>query len=307
MGRNKFAFIGCIEYGYNLLNSLLGNNIKIDYIVSLDKEKAKIDNVSGYIDFQDISEKFNIPIYYVDRYDMKSEKDLNFFISNKFDILLPGGWNRLIPDTILNTLTYGSIGVHGSSDFLPRGRGRSPLNWSIIEGKKRFILHLFFMKSGADNGGVFDYEQFDINEFDTIKTLYYKNTILTKNMLIRSLPKILNNSIQIWEQNGEVTYYLKRTADDGIINWKEWDVDKIYNFIRALSKPYPGAFTYINGNKVLIWKAQIFDRNIKYLNAKYGEIVEKFDNDIIINSLSGLLLITQYDSIQLLNKGDIFE
>ena len=69
-----------------------------------------------------------------------------------------------------------------------------PLNWSLIEGKRDFILHLFFIKEGVDNGDIIDTEIFDITEFDTIKTLYMKNVLLTKKMILKNLPKILDGT-----------------------------------------------------------------------------------------------------------------
>ena len=291
----KVCMVGCVEAGYKIIETLLENKIKFDYFVSVhpkDKDKYAI---SGYKDFTDLAQKYNIPLYYVEKYNMKNEKDINFFKKHKFDLIILGGWQRLIPKEILDTLSIGLIGVHGSSNFLPRGRGRSPLNWSLIENKKRFITHLFIATPNADDGDIIDYEHFDINEFDTIKTLYYKISIVTTRMLLRNIPKLLKGEINRKPQTGNPTYYPKRTPEDGLIKWKEYDVDYIYNLIRAVTKPYPGAFTFYKGKKIFIWKAQIFDRVIKYEYAEYGQIVEVFDNDFIVNCLDGLLLVTGYE------------
>lgn len=308
MLENKICMIGCVESGYDTITYLLENNIQIDYFVTITKQQAQQSKVSGYKDFSILAKKYNIPIYYPNQYDLKTENDLNFFLNHKFDLVVQGGWQRLIPNNILETFKIGAIGVHGSSNFLPRGRGRSPLNWSLIEGKKRFIMHLFLMKAGADDGDIFDFEQFDINEFDTIKTLYYKNSIVTKKMLVRSIPKLLEGTVTLSKQEGEETYFPKRTSDDGLIQWSAWDVDKIYNFIRALTKPYPGAFSYINNEKISIWSCQIFDRSIKYKTAQYGEVVEVFENgDFIVNCLDGLLLVTKYETNKNIKVGMCLE
>ena len=296
---NKICMIGCVESGYETIVYLLNNHIKIDYFVSIELSKVKQYKISGYKDFAPLAQQYNIPIYYPHQYDMNTDEDYLFFKKNCFDLIVQGGWQRLIPSSILNTLRIGAIGLHGSSNFLPKGRGRSPLNWSLIEGKKRFIMHLFIMKAGADDGDIFDYEQFDINKFDTIKTLYYKNSIVTKRMLLSNIPKLLNNEVIFKKQIGEPSYYPKRNEQDGLIKFQEWSIDKIYDFVRALSSPYPGAFTYINNQKIFIWQAQIFDRTIKYKDSKYGEVVEKFeDNNFIINCLDGLLLVINYESVK---------
>ena len=81
---------------------------------------------------------------------------------------------------------------------------------------------------------------------------------------------------------------------------------EIYNFIRALTKPYPGAFSYIKGEKIFFWRAQPFDTKITYANNKIGEVLEKFSsNDILIKTKTGILLVTEYDG--LIQQNDIFE
>ena len=90
------------------------------------------------------------------------------------------------------------------------------------------------------------------------------------------------------------SYYPKRTPDDGLVDWSK-PVYEIYNFIRALTKPYPGAFTYVNSKKLNIWESQPFDSKIKYDN-EIGVIVEKFSTGhFVVKCKDGLLLVTDYD------------
>lgn len=303
----KLVMCGCSEAGWESVKSLLENGISFAYFVLVTKEKAQEQQIAGYKDFSDLASQYNIPIYYVEKYSMKSEKDITFFQQHKFDLLIQGGWQRLFPDEILQTLSVGAIGIHGSSEFLPKGRGRSPINWSLIEGKKRFIIHYFIIKPGIDDGDVFHYEIFDINEWDSCKTLYYKNAIVTQKVMLQFIPKLLKGEVATYPQIGEPTYYSKRTSEDGKINWAK-NIFEIYNFIRALTKPYPGAFSFIENQKITIWEAQPFDTRITYLGAAEAEVMEVFDNgDFVINCNSGLLLVTMYDSASILKKGTILK
>jgi methionyl-tRNA formyltransferase len=280
-----------------MVDYLIENGIKISYFVSLTPEQAARYNVSGYHSYEEISKKHNIPIYYPKTYSMNTEEDYEFFHKQKFDLLFLGGWNRLIPNNIIKTLTIGGLGVHGSSDFLPKGRGRSPVNWSIMEGKKRFILQLFFLTDGVDSGDIIDYKIFDINNWDTCKTIHYNISITEKRLLKEQIPKILLNTFNRTPQRGEPTYYPKRTPDDGLIDWNK-SVFEIFNFIRALTKPYPGAFSYLDKQRINIWEAQPFDTQIDYPDVQIGTIVEKFSSgDFIVKCSSGLLLITVYDGM----------
>ena len=294
---NKIVFVGNHEYGYNILDHLLSNGIKISHIVSLNEEQVETSNLSGHHSFLAISKKYSIPIYFPKTFSLKDKLDTDFFIDNKFDLMIVAGWQRLIPSEVLNTLNIFGLGLHGSSDFLPKGRGRSPVNWSIIEGKKQFILHLFILKPDADDGDILDFFKFDINDWDNCRTLYYKISVVANKLLLKNIPKIFEKNFEQITQKGDPTYYPKRTPKDGLINWN-CTSKEIYNFVRAITKPYPGAFTYNKKNKIFIWTAQPFDSKIIYPDAKYGEVVEKFTSgDFLVQCSSDLLLVTEYEGI----------
>jgi len=301
---SKIVICGCTEAGIETLQFLIEQNITIHYIVSLDEEQAKKWNVSGYSSFEQLSKKYNIPIYYPKSYSLNEKEDIDFFQHHSFDLLLLGGWQRLIPDNVLSTLKIGGIGVHGSSEMLPKGRGRSPVNWSIIEGKTRYILQLFLMTPGIDDGDIIDYQMFDINKWDTCKTIYYKISIVQKRKLLELIPQLLKNNFNKIPQTGVPTFYPKRIPDDGLINWNQTS-EKLYDFIRAITKPYPGAFSYLDNKKIKIWKSQPFDNKITYDQNKIGQIVELFSSgDFIVNCDTGLLLVTEYEGI--VSIGEIF-
>jgi methionyl-tRNA formyltransferase len=291
---NKIVMCACAEVGAEMIEYLYRQGNKIDYIVTISQEQALHNKVSGFYNFNIIHKKFDIPIYIVEKYSLKSEADQLFFDNNKFDLLIFGGWQRLVPSSIIKTLKFGGIGIHGSSELLPYGRGRSPINWSIIEGKKRFIIHTFLINPGVDDGDIFDYEMFEINDWDTCKTIYYKNSIVSKRLLTKNINDIFEGNIKLSPQIGESSYFPKRTPEDGEIDWTK-TVFEIYNFIRAITHPYPGAFSYIQGVKMFIWEAQPFDNIILYPKHTKGQIVEVFMNgDFVVNCYSGLLLVTKY-------------
>jgi len=301
----KIVVVGCLTVGWELINSLLEEGLTVDWIVTITPEKAVKAGVAGYIDFTDLARKYQVPVYYAEKYSLTSEADIQFFAEQNFDLLLQGGWQRLFPEHLLKTLAIGALGIHGSSDFLPKGRGRSPLNWSLIENKKRFIVHLFLIKPGVDDGDVFDYEMFDINEHDDIATLYLKNYIVTKRMLLRNIEKLLGGTLVVYQQVGVPSYYPARKPEDGLIDWHRPFLE-IYNLIRALTTPYPGAFTYLNGEKCFIWKALPFDTRIAYYGKQEGEVVEIFrEGGFIVNCNSGLLRVIEATSRPTI--GDVFQ
>jgi len=300
----KLAMFGIQKQGLEIIQFLINKGINFKYLITINEEKAKKINSSGWVDYKDFCQKNNIKLYHCDKYTLKSEKDINFFKNNKFDLAILGGWQRLIPEEIINTFKFGIIGQHGSSELLPRCRGRSPVNWSLILGKERLIWNIFFIKPDIDDGNIIDYKNVNINHWDNCKTLYYKISIIVKQMYLENIPKILNNKCESFKQSGEPTFYLQRTPEDGKINWQK-SVKEIYNLIRAVTEPYPGAFTYLGPEKIYIWEAYPFDNNIIYQGKKYGEIVEVFNEEYIINCVDGLLLVKR-SNLKIPYIGDIY-
>ncbi len=286
---------GCHEAGWHKIKAHLESGLTFKYFVTLSPARAEKAKVSGYRRFDDLAQHFDVPVYYAQSYNLKHPTDQAFFAQQQFDILVQGGWQRLFPEAILDALRIGALGVHGSADFLPKGRGRSPLNWSLIEDKKRFIMSLFLITPGIDDGDVVDFEMFDITPFDTIRTLYYKYAIVTQRMEERTIPQLLNGTAKRYPQTGTPTHYPKRGPEDGAIDWETMDVWAIHNFIRAQTRPYPGAFATLDGRVFTIWGAQVFDTRITYPDLPYGAVVEAFDHHVVVKCRGGLLLVTDYE------------
>lgn len=299
----KIFFAGCVEASYDTLRGLLQNGVKVDYLITLNEEKAKKSSVSGFVDFRPLAEHHQIPIYVPDEYSMKSKKDISFFEEQSPDLLIVRGWQRLIPKEVLASLSIGAIGFHGSSEFLPKGRGRSPINWALIEDKDIFILQMFFYDENVDAGSIIGWEILDINPFDTVKTLYYKTVIASIRLILKFLPLILEGKTPCYPQLGEPSYYPKRTPEDGRIDWNKSTID-IYNLIRGVTKPYPGAFSFLAEHKVILWRAQPFSKRLTTPKTP-GEVVATFSNgDFVVSTKDGSLLICEYEGI---NQRDIQE
>lgn len=293
--QHKIALFGIQEQGLDIAQYLIDGGLKIDCFVTLDQESSIKNNASGWVDYTSYAKQEHIELYHCKNYALKHEDDIAFIKKSNFDVVLLGGWQRLISEEIINSVNYAIIGQHGSSEYLPRGRGRSPLNWSLIHNRKRLVWNLFKISPGIDDGAILDREICDINEWDDCKTLYYKVSIMVKQMMLRTIPRLLNGTLDTFEQIGEPTYYRKRTPSDGEINW-QLSAYEIFNLVRAVTHPYPGAFTYVDNHQLKIWKAQVFDSKICYSTAKIGQVVEVFHSgEFLINCVDGLLLITEYE------------
>lgn len=289
----KIAVFGCKQTTKFILDAL-GDNIPIALLVTVDPLLAEKNEVADYYDlsgYSNVSE-----VYTAKSYSLKSEIDITTINSYNIDIAFVIGWQRLVPEAILDKFSIGAFGMHGSSLNLPLGRGRSPMNWSIIEDRKCFYTNLFKYDSGVDSGDIVDTFKFTITEKDTAETMHFKNTLAMKYLIEMNMEKLTNNKLNLRKQlDITPSYYPKRSPDDSLIDWDK-DVCFIERFIRAVTKPFNGAFSFINAKRIVIYKAQLFDsHDFGYEHEENGKIVEVLTPEsFLVKCFGGLLLVTEF-------------
>ena len=207
--------------------------------------------------------------------------DLNAALTKEHKALLAScdfvfvyGWQRLISIEILNLVRSGFFGVHGGPFPPPRCRGQAVLNWALIDGHKLFHMYLFRLDVEADSGSIFEERQFSIESSDDIKSLYNKSCYFCCEMFIEFAEKFKLGNFAYCEQdrNQTPTYLPKRIKKDGDICWQQ-DAWSIINLVRALTRPYPGAYSKVSGIEILIWSAKIFDTGHIFKSAP-GEVID---------------------------------
>jgi methionyl-tRNA formyltransferase len=166
-------------------------------------------------------------------------------------------WYWLISEKTLQSVPSGFIIMHNS--LLPRYRGASPLVWAMINEETKVGFSLFIPGKGTDDGPVLAQGAVPVGPDDYIGDVFIKLEKKIKEVLNKKYLSILNGSIKPKVQNSKLaTYCAQRIPDDGSIDWKR-SAQFNYNFIRAQSTPYPGAFTYIESKMVKIWSAKLYD------------------------------------------------
>lgn len=301
--------VGCLEETLDTLAHLYHLGGSVDAIVTLPGEQAEKAGVTNWVDLEPFAEAHHIPLHRVELYSMKSRADAELMRSLNAEVALVVGWQRLIPPDLIDLAALGFIGFHGSANFLPWGRGRSPINWSIIEGRDRFILHMFFITPGVDSGDVIGFEVYDICREDTCRSVYYKTAMAQATLIHRFLPKILEGNCPRYPQVGEEFYYPKRTAEDGRIDWNLPGED-VCRLVRAVTRPYPGAFGLLAGERVRIWRCQYFGENLLTEHLRPGEVAFVSSNmwaEVVVRCGRGAVLIDDYESPVTIRRGDVFD
>lgn len=236
----RVVVFGVKDTSENIVNFIQEQICPVDLVITISPEVTKKNQVSGYKGLSILTEKYGIPVHEADSYFLTDDKTQKFMSENEFDIGISMGWQRLIPKSVLDCFRYGIFGFHGNCGYLPFGRGRSPLNWSIILGDTRFNLNMFRYDEQADSPNVFATEMFSITPHDDIRTAQYKNMICSKNLIRRLLKAYEEGHIEIRTDSKDFdSWYGKRTAADGKIDFHA-RTREIYNLVRGVAAPFPG-------------------------------------------------------------------
>lgn len=291
----KILFIGCVESSYVFFQELL--NLKDASICGLVTKKTSNYN-SDYRDLSALSVENKIPTFF---YEKDKEQEMYDFISNLApDYIYCLGWSHLLSDQVLKLAKKYSVGFHPT--LLPKNRGRHPIIWPLVKGETETGSSFFEMKAGADEGGIFSQKKIEISESDYAVDLYKKILDVAKKQLVEMTVAFSKGNFVLRPQNeSEATYLRKRTKEDGVIDFNK-SAKEVYNLVRALSHPYPGASIRWKNKEYSIWKSEIIESD---LDVGIGEVVISENRTFAVKCGSGSILFTQHDLKELPKVGEI--
>ena len=172
----------------------------------------------------------------------------------KVDIIVVSGYSKLIPSKVIDSAKTAIINIHQS--LLPAYRGRHPLNWAIINGEKYTGATIHHLSEGFDKGNVIVQKKVKIADNDTVMDVYWKTIVKSCEMLHSFFRKAKRGDLAGFQQDlKSATYFPPRLPKDGKIDWTE-PAKNVYNLVRALTYPYPGAYFYWRGKKLVVEGAQ---------------------------------------------------
>ncbi len=169
----------------------------------------------------------------------------------KPDIIFSFYYRDMLKPPILEIPPAGCLNLHGS--LLPKYRGRCPVNWVLVNGEKETGVTLHYMTPRPDDGDIVCQKAIMISDDDTARSLHGKVAETSSLLLDEMLPLIKAGSAPRFPQNhSKATYYGGRRPSDGEIDWSK-SATEIRNLVRAVTHPYPGAYTYLGDRKCLFW------------------------------------------------------
>ncbi|MCU0291344.1 MAG: formyltransferase [Thermoanaerobaculaceae bacterium] len=197
-----------------------------------------------------------IPVHHPE--DMRDPGIVELMASLAPDFLFSFYFRYMIPSRVLDLAPRGAFNLHGS--LLPRYRGRAPVNWVLVNGEHETGVSLHHMVARPDAGDLVDQECVEIAFEDTAYTLYCKLEPAAVRLLDRALPRLAAGTApRVPLDLAAGSYFGGRKPADGLVDWS-WPAVRIYNLVRAVTHPYPGAFTFAGERQVLVWWALPIDQ-----------------------------------------------
>jgi methionyl-tRNA formyltransferase len=207
------------------------------------------------------------------------------------DLLLAVNWRYIVPQSVYSRARLGAYVFHDS--LLPAYAGFSPTVWAMINGEDHTGVTLLTMAEGYDEGDIVGQARVDIGPDDTIADVTGRVTEAYLTLLETHLPALLTgNPSRIAQDRSYATYTCKLLPDDMRIDWT-WPTVRIYNLIRAVTAPYPGAYTALDGQRLTVWRAERLPLTRRYVGRVPGRVAEvRPGMGTVVLTGDGALLLT---------------
>ena len=278
----KVVFMGTPTFSVPVLEALIEKTNVILVVSQPDREKDKKGNLLPTPTKQ-LAKRNGITVYQPTKISEEYQK----IIDTNPDIIITCAYGQIIPEEILNCPKYGCINVHGS--LLPKLRGGAPIHHAIINGDKVTGITIMYMDKKMDSGDIISQRETAISDEDTLDTLYERMSYLGRDLLIDTLPSIINKTNTRTKQNlDDVTYGLNITKEEERINFSCSSIN-IHNQIRGLSS-IPGAYCLLDEKRLKVYGSKL--TNI--VSKKAPGTIEKIDK-------TGIYISTNDNLIQLID------
>ena len=265
--------MGTPSFAVPILEALIDNYNVIMVVCQPDKEKDRKGNII-YSPCKEIALKNNIEVYQPN----KIREEYQYILDKNPDIIITAAYGQIIPLEILEYPKYGCINVHGS--LLPKLRGGAPIHHAIINGDKFAGVTIMYMDKKMDAGDIISQRSIEIGENTILDDLYYKLSIMGRDLLLDTLPSIFNGTNdRIKQDENKVTFGFNITKEEEKIDFNDTS-NNIHNKIRGLSS-IPGAYAIINNKRMKIY---LSEKTNNISKSKPGTINDINENGIIVST-----------------------
>jgi methionyl-tRNA formyltransferase len=246
----RFGFVTCVQIGLTCMNAIYEVGGKLDLAVTLPDHQARAK--SGRIYLDDFCEANGIPL--VKSRNVNDPAIVDAVKAAKIDWLFIIGWSQIARQAILDAPRIGALGIHPT--LLPEGRGRAPIPWAILKGLPRTGVTLFKLDEGVDTGPILDQAAIPVRPDTTATTLYAATEEVAVNLIRAAFPKIMAGTLAPQAQDeAKASVWEGRRPEDGRLDLagSVYDAERL---VRAVTRPYPGAYIDEEGHRLVVWRAK---------------------------------------------------
>ena len=280
----KVVFMGTPDFCVPILESLIENCNVIGVVTQPDKEVGRKKEIK-FSPIKEVALKNNLNIFQP----IKIRNDYQDILDLNPDIIITCAYGQIIPKAILDYPKYGCINVHAS--LLPKLRGGAPIHHAIIDGYNETGITIMYMDEGMDSGDIIEQSVTKIEDFDTVETLHDRLSLMGKNLLIKTLPSIIDGTNKrIKQDEKDVTFGYNIKREEELIDFNKTSRE-VFNHIRGLN-PFPGGYFTLNKKIVKVYKVNEINDN-KYQDKENGEIVKIDKESFYIKVIDGLIQVLE--------------
>lgn len=251
----NIVFMGTPQFSVPILEALANEkNYNIQAVVTQPDRKVGRKKKLTAPPVKQAAEKLDLPVLQPEK--IAGSKELDEIIQMKPDLIVTAAFGQFLPTSLLNAPTYRAINVHAS--LLPKYRGAAPIHYAIINGEKETGVTIMYMEKKMDAGDILSTRSLPITDQDDVGTMFEKLSFLGRDLLMDTLPDLFSGKIDPLPQDeSKVTYAPMIGPEEEIIKWNQ-TAKELDCKVRGM-RPFPGAFTYLNGKRFKVWGVEVMN------------------------------------------------
>ncbi len=285
-----FPRIVCV--GTNLeseiaLKFLIKNNVNVVGLITLPAGVPQ-----GVSDYRDLHHQaYDAGIAVIDTEDINTAETLHSLKKLQADYIFVLGWSQIFKERIISSVSGFIVGSHPSP--LPKRRGRAPIPWTILENLKNSAVSLFKITPRVDDGEILMQKTFNIpNRANSMDVYLLSAKALSEGFFDLYAKLIDGNLKEVSQSSDKATYRGKRIPQDGFIDFHS-SVADIDRLVRAVSKPYPGAYFFYNDQKIIAWRSELYS-GLERIGVA-GQIIAKQDESLVVSVTDGCVVLKDFE------------
>lgn len=282
MNNIRVVFMGTPEFSVPVLEGLIANYNVVGVVTQPDKEVGRGREIV-FSPVKKVALEHDIKVLQP----VKIRNNYSEVLELKPDLIVTCAYGQIIPKEILDYPKYKCVNVHAS--LLPKYRGGAPMHRAIMNGEKETGITIMYMAEGIDDGDILTQEKIEITNDMNVGELHDKLCILGRDLLLKTLPSLLDGKITpIKQDESKVVFGKIIKKEDEVLNFGDKTIN-IYNKIRGLS-PVPCSYTTLDGKVLKVYKARTGDSNKE---GKTGEVINIYKDGIGIKTLDGEIVLEE--------------